>query len=63
MQGLIYFNVQCGITNLRIFSQGNCICGARSEENSRVGIQLVDYLMRVHVSRPAYMIAAYERQN
>ena len=36
IQGLLFFDVQCGITNLRIFSQGNCICGAKTEENSRV---------------------------
>ena len=40
MQGIIFFDVQFGMTNLRIFTQGNCICGAKSEEIARVSINL-----------------------
>ena len=43
MQGLVFFNVQFGMTNLRVFSQGNCVCGARSEENSRVSYMIVSF--------------------
>ncbi|WAR00328.1 VP13B-like protein [Mya arenaria] len=35
MQGLNFFNSQIGITNLAVYSQGVCICGAEGEENAR----------------------------
>lgn len=36
MEGLTFFDLQMGITNLAIYSQGMCICGAEGEENARV---------------------------
>ena len=36
LEGLMFYSVQMGITNLAIYSQGSCICGAESEENARV---------------------------
>lgn len=40
LEGLTFFSLQMGITNLAIYSQGQCICGAEGEENARVGNQV-----------------------
>lgn len=36
LQGLNYFNIQLGLTNIRLLSEGNCICGAQDQDDIRV---------------------------
>ena len=38
IQGLVFFDAQIGITNLKMICQGQCICGTKDDIDQRVGL-------------------------